>query len=31
MLLLGLFYLALSLIISFGMNVANNSMKLEER
>jgi len=31
MLLLGLFYLALSLIISFVMNVYNNSMKLKER
>ncbi|MBS1301453.1 ABC transporter permease subunit [Loktanella sp. SALINAS62] len=31
MLLLGLFYLALSLIISFVMNVFNNSMKLQER
>ena len=31
MLLLGLFYLALSLFISFVMNVFNNSMKLEER
>ncbi|KQI67096.1 amino acid ABC transporter permease [Loktanella sp. 3ANDIMAR09] len=31
MLLLGLFYLALSLIISFVMNIINNSMKLEER
>ncbi len=31
MLLLGLFYLALSLIISFLMNVFNNSMKLQER
>mgnify|MGYP003914954425 FL=1 len=31
MLLLGLFYLALSLIISFVMNLYNNSMKLKER
>ena len=31
MLLLGLFYLALSLVISFVMNVYNNSMKLKER
>ena len=31
MLLLGLFYLALSLIISFVMNIVNNAMKLEER
>ncbi len=31
MLLLGLFYLALSLIISFVMNIINNSMKLQER
>ena len=31
MLLLGLFYLALSLIISFVMNVYNNKMKLKER
>ncbi|MBU0862420.1 amino acid ABC transporter permease [Loktanella salsilacus] len=31
MLLLGLVYLALSLAISFVMNVFNNSMKLEER
>ena len=31
MLLLGLFYLATSLIISAGMNVYNNSVKLKER
>ncbi|RYH04402.1 ABC transporter permease subunit [Salipiger sp. IMCC34102] len=31
MLLLGLFYLALSLVISFVMNVFDNSMKLKER
>ncbi|MFZ3583011.1 amino acid ABC transporter permease [Loktanella sp. DJP18] len=31
MLLLGLFYLALSLVISFLMNILNNSMKLQER
>jgi len=31
MLLLGLFYLVLSLVISGAMNVYNNSMKLKER
>ncbi|SHF73661.1 L-glutamine ABC transporter membrane protein /L-glutamate ABC transporter membrane protein /L-aspartate ABC transporter membrane protein /L-asparagine ABC transporter membrane protein [Loktanella atrilutea] len=31
MLLMGLFYLALSLVISFVMNIINNSMKLQER
>jgi general L-amino acid transport system permease protein len=31
MLLLGLFYLALSLLISGVMNVYNNSVKLKER
>ena len=31
MLLLGAFYLALSLLISMGMNIYNNSTKLEER
>ena len=31
MLLLGLFYLALSLAISFVMNIVNDRMKLQER
>ncbi len=30
-LLLGLFYLVLSLVISGGMNIYNNSVKLKER